>query len=189
MLEGDRSDHLLLVRDGRLKIVRTNDDGRESLVAVRGPNELVGELNALCGSEAPRAASVVALDDVTVQSITANQFLDFVAARPTACMQLLRSLALRLRESTLRHAEAAGYDSLHRVARMLVELADSTGRTVDGSLVVAEGLSHGELGGLVAASPKSVARALATLRTRGLVTTARRAIVIDDLDRLRQFAG
>ena len=189
MLEGDRSDHLLLVREGRLKIVRTNDDGRESLVAVRGPNELVGELNALCGSDAPRAASVVALDDVTVQSITAGEFLDFVAARPSVCLRLLRSLALRLRESTLRHAEAAGYDSLHRVARMLVELADSTGRRVDGGMVVAEGLSHGELAGLVAASPKSVGRALAALRARGLVTTARRAIVIDDIDRLRQFAG
>ena len=188
ILEGDRGDHLLLVRQGRLKIVRTNDDGRESLVAVRGPHELVGELNALSGSHAPRAASVVALDDVTVQSIQATEFVDFVATHPAVSFSLMRSLAQRLREATLRHAEAAGYDSLRRVARVLVELADRTGREVDGGLLVADGLSEGELAGLVAASPKSVGRALAALRSRGLVTTARRSIVIQDVEGLRRFA-
>ena len=188
ILEGDRGDHLLLVRKGRLKIVRTNDDGRESLVAVRGPNELVGELNALSGSNAPRAASVVALDDVTVQSIQAAEFLDFVAKHPAVSFSLMRALALRLREATLRHSEAAGYDSLRRVARVLLELADRTGREVSDGLLVADGLSQGELAGLVSASPKSVGRALAALRSRGLITTARRSIVIHDTDGLRRFA-
>ena len=68
MLEGDRSDHVLIVRDGRLKIVRTSTDGRDVLVALRGPGELVGELSALAGCDAPRAASVVALDDVRDQA-------------------------------------------------------------------------------------------------------------------------
>jgi CRP/FNR family transcriptional regulator, cyclic AMP receptor protein len=69
-----------------------------------------------------------------------------------------------------------------------VELADRSGREVGGGLLVADGLSQGELAGLVAASPKSVGRALAALRSRGLVTTARRSIVIEDVEGLRRFA-
>ena len=51
ILEGDRSDHVLFIRSGRLRIVRTSTDGRDVLVAVRGPGELVGELSALAGAD------------------------------------------------------------------------------------------------------------------------------------------
>jgi CRP-like cAMP-binding protein len=188
MLEGDRNDHVLLVRQGRIKIVGTADDGQELLLAVRGPGELVGELNALAGSDAPRAASAVALDDVTVQSIAGVEFLAFLGRYPELSLALLRNLARRLREATARHAEAGGYDVLHRVTRMLVDQAQRQGRPVDGGLLVSEGLSQADLAGLVAASQKSVARALAVLRSRGLITTGRRSIVVCDLPGLRRFA-
>jgi CRP/FNR family transcriptional regulator, cyclic AMP receptor protein len=189
ILEGDRSDHVLFVRSGRLKIVRTSDDGRDVLVAVRGPGELVGELNALAGSHEPRAASVVALDDVVVQSIPAAEFLRFVERNPTVSFGLLRQLAARLREATARQTEAAGYDVLHRVARTLADEAERHGREVEGGTAVSDGLSQTDLAGLVAASTKSVGRALSVLKARGLVETGRRSILVRDLDGLRRFGG
>ncbi len=188
ILEGDRSDHVLVIRSGRLKIVRTTADGRETLVAVRRPGELVGELNVLAGSDGLRAASVVALDDVVVQSVPAAEFLDFVEHHAAVSFALLRQIATRLRESTSRHADAGGYDVLHRLARALVDEAERNGRDIDGGTVVGTGLSQQDLAGLVAASPKSVGRSLAVLRSRGLISTGRRSIVIHDLDSLRRFA-
>ena len=188
LLEGDRGDHVLMVRSGRVKIVHTAVDGREVLVAVRGEGELVGELNALAGSDAPRAASVVALDDVVVQTIPARDFLAFVARHPDVSLGLLRQLATRLREATSRHADTAGYDVLHRVARALIAEAERHGRDVEAGTAVGAGLSQTDLAGLIAASPKSVGRSLAVLRARGLVSTGRRSIVIHDLEGLRRFA-
>lgn len=187
MLEGDRNDHVLVLRAGRLKIVRNTDDGREVFVALRRPVDLIGELNALAGSESPRAASVVALDDVTVQSVAAEEFLTFVADRPAVSFALMRQLAGRLREATERISEAAGYDSLRRVARFLVEQADRHGEPVEGGVLVVPGLSQADLAGAMASSSKSVARALAILRGRGLIRTARRSIVIVDVEGLRHF--
>ena len=187
MLEGDRNDHVLVLRDGRLKIVRNTDDGREVFVAVRSPGELVGELNALAGSESPRAASVIALDDVTVQSIPAAEFVRFVADRPAVSFALMRQLAARLREATERMSDAAGYDTLRRVARFLIDQAERHGEAVEDGVLVAAGLSQADLAGAMASSSKSVARALAILRGRGLIRTARRSIVVADLEGLRQF--
>jgi CRP/FNR family transcriptional regulator, cyclic AMP receptor protein len=189
ILEGDRSDHVLFIRSGRLRIVRTSTDGRDVLVAVRGPGELVGELSALAGADETRAASVVALDDVVVQAIPSADFLRFLDQNRDVSFGLLRQLAARLREATSRHADAAGYDVLHRVARALVDEADRHGHAVEGGTAVGAGLSQDDLAGLVAASPKSVGRSLAVLRSRGLVSTSRRSIVISDLDGLRQFGG
>jgi CRP-like cAMP-binding protein len=189
MLEGDRTDHALFICSGRIKIVRTSDDGRESVIAVREAGELVGELNALAGSSAPRAASVVALSDVTVRSIPATELLRLAATRPAISFALMRALAVRLREATERQAEAAGYDSLRRVARVLVSYAERDGETVDGGGRQVTGLTQSDLAGLVATSPTSVARALAALRSRGLVTTSRRSVAIPDLEAMRRFIG
>lgn len=189
ILEGDRSDHVLVLRSGRLKIVRTTADGRETLVAVRGPGELVGELNVLAGSDAPRAASAIALEDVVVQAIPASEFLRFVERHAAVSFVLLRQMASRLREATARHADAGGYDVLHRLARALLNEAEHRGHDVEGGTMVGTGLSQQDLAGLVAASPKSVSRSLAVLRRRGLVSTGRRSIVILDLDGLRRFAS
>jgi CRP-like cAMP-binding protein len=189
MLEGDAGDHALVVIEGRVKIVATTADGRESLIAVRGEGELVGELNALAGDDSPRSASVCALDDIVVRSLSAAELLQFLESHPSACFRLMRQLAARLRESTGRHADAAGYDALHRVARALVEQADRSERPADGPIDVGQGLSQRDLAGLVAGSPKSVSRALASLRSLGLVTTSRRSIVVHDLERLRRFAS
>lgn len=189
LLEGDRSDHVLLLRDGRVKIVSTSVDGKEVVVAVRGPGELVGELNALAGSEAPRAGSVIALDDVTAQAIAAADFLSYLEQHPAAALALVRQLAERLREASDRHAVAGSYDTLHRVARELLRRADLHGEPSDDGVLVGEGLSQTDLAGLVAASRESVARALGVLRRQELITTSRRSIVVRDVDGLRRFVG
>ncbi len=187
MLEGDRSDHALLICTGRVKIVRTSEEGRESVVAVRGAGEVVGELTALAG--AARNASIVALCDVTVRAIPANELLAFVSSRPAVSRAMIRQLAMRLHEATSRQADAAGYDSLRRVARVLLEQAEHYGEQVIGGVKAGPGLTQQELAGLVSASPTSVARALARLRSQGLVTTARRSVVILDLEGMRRFVS
>jgi CRP-like cAMP-binding protein len=50
-------------------------------------------------------------------------------------------------------------------------------------------LSQQEIGGLVGASRESVGRALATLRDRRLVTTARRSVTVLELSALRSFTS
>jgi len=40
MLEGDRISHLLILREGRVKVTSTTPDGRELLLAVRGPGDV-----------------------------------------------------------------------------------------------------------------------------------------------------
>jgi CRP-like cAMP-binding protein len=187
LLEGDHSDQVVVLRRGRVRIVSTSRDGREILLAVRGCGELIGELNALGTEGPPRAATVVALGDVTAQTIAAAEFLAFLERRPKVALVLLRQLADRLRESSNRHVDAGAYDTLHRVARSLVGLAERGGRVVDDGVLVADGLTQEDLAGLVASSRETVARALAALRSQGLIVTGRRSIVIRDLDRLRLF--
>ncbi len=75
------------------------------------------------------------------------------------------------------------------LASVLVELVDRYG-TADGSVIdIGIHLSQEELASLMSTSRDSAVRGLSTLRTRGLVATRRRQIVVTDLDGLRRYAS
>lgn len=184
--EGDPSDRLVLIRTGRVKVSYLTTDGREVVLAVRGAGDLLGELSAIDGE--PRSASASALEQVEALLIPAQAFLDFVKEHPAVAVALLKLLSRRLRDADRKRIEFAAYDSVGRVARRLVELADRFGEGSDDGLRITLPLSQQELAGWVGASREAVSKALHVLRARGFIETARRGITVLDLEALRKRA-
>jgi CRP/FNR family cyclic AMP-dependent transcriptional regulator len=187
LLEGDRSDHVFIIREGRIKVVATTAGGQDLLLAVRGPGELVGELAALTNGTEPRTASMVALDPIVAQVITGPDFVAFLEERPRVLMIVLRKIMERLRDADRRRIEFGSQHTMGRVAGYLAEMAERHGRPLDNGIEIGVALSQEELAGYIVASRESVARALMTLRRRGLITTGRRSVVVLDLDGLRTY--
>jgi CRP-like cAMP-binding protein len=175
--EGDRSDFVVVILEGRVKVVVHGQDGTEALLSVRGPGAIVGELAGI--DDSPRLASALALEPVTAQVLQADEFRAFVETHPAAAVVLLRVLVGRLREADRRRAEFGALDTTRRLAQLLAELG------ADDHVVR---LSQHELAGMIGASRESVARALTALRAEGVVTTGRRTVTVLDADRLRTLA-
>lgn len=186
MLEGSDPEDVQLLRRGRVKISYDTEDGREVLLAVRGPGALLGELSAIDGE--PRVATVTAIEDVEAVVVGVAEFQGFLHAHPEAAVGLLRVLTRRLRESDRKRVEFAAWDTLGRLARLLVELAGQHGRPADGGVRIALPLSQQELAAWTASSREAVNKALRTMKARGWVSTQRRAVVVHDLAALRRRA-
>lgn len=187
LLEGDRSDHVFVVREGHVKVTTGTDDGREVVLAIRGPGSLVGEFAALSGGAAPRLASVVANEPVAVQVIPADEFLRYLEANPRVLLLLVRTIIDGLRTSDHRRVEFGAFDAQHRLGHLLCELAEVHGRSTGAGIEIEVRLSQDELAGMAGMSRESVTRALTVFRRRGLVHTGRREVVVTDLDGLRAF--
>ena len=186
-LEGDPGQTVMVLHAGRVKVSASSDDGHGVLLAVRGPGDVLGDLSAIDGE--PRSATATALEPVDAQVITSDDFRTFLADVPGAGLALLRVVTARMRDSDRLRVEFGARDTLGRVALRLLELADAAGEATDQGIRITVPLTQDELAQWVAGSREAVARALASLRKRGLVTTARREIVVTDLDGLRAAAG
>jgi CRP-like cAMP-binding protein len=182
-IEGDVSATVMVVRAGRVKVVASADNGHGTLLAIRGPGEILGDLSAIDGH--PRSATGTALERVDAQVIPADDFRNFLAETPGAGLALLRVVIARMRDSDRQRVELGARDTLARVAMRLLELATSVGEPTDDGIRIAMQLTQDDLADWVAASREGVARALASLRRRGLITTGRREITVVDLDGLR----
>lgn len=186
---GDPGGFVVLITEGRAKVTAMSPSGTETVLSLRGPGDLIGELTAIDDEATPRVATVVALDPVVCRVVRAGDFRSILAGHPTIAIELLRMVAARLRSSDRRLVEFGAYDTTRRVARLLADIAEAEGRPNGTGLVLPGGLTQDDLGGLVGASRESVARAFAALRSLGFVSTGRRQVVVLDLAGLRDFGS
>lgn len=182
--EGESSDRVAILTEGRVKISYFTDDGREVMLAARGPGSLLGDISMI--DSRPRSATVSAFEQVEVLIVTSADFRAFLESHPRASVRLLEQLAARLREATLRQVEFAAQDGTGRVAARLVELVDEHGEDSSEGTKITLPLTQEELAGWTGVSREGVSRALQTFRTRGWITTHRRGITVHDADALRR---
>ena len=179
-LEGDVTRHAVLIESGSVKIVRRRPDGTDMILAVRGSNDLVGEMAAIDGT--PRSAGAVAMGPVEVHLIEAPALERFVKANSDVAWMLIRSMAERQRDADDRRLAQASASVAHRVAAELLDMAEREVALAEGEdgLIV----SQAELAEVVGATREAVAKALAELRAAGAVETGRRRMRIVDRAKL-----
>ena len=178
--EQDQTDFVAVLAEGRVCISRYVGSGREAMIAIRRPGELVGELSALLDEVDGRSATVVALDHVRVHVLTRARFLDLLHREPAVMFAVLRHLAHRLRGESARVEVSMG-SSTRRVARLLVQRSVDAASDGQAGVEVGAGLSQSRIADLVGVSRESVVRALQRLRDQGSIRTGRRSIEILDL--------
>jgi CRP/FNR family transcriptional regulator, cyclic AMP receptor protein len=178
--EGDPPGRVFVLVDGWVRVITTAVDGRESVLGLRGPGDLVGELAALRRTE--RAASVQALTAVDAVRLSAEETIELLQRHPTAGVAMMADLADRLVEAGRQLIARDAETTEERLIGLLRQLVAEAGRPVPGSTEIALELplSQEDLGDLIGASRESVARALCRLRASGVLATRRRLIVILD---------
>jgi CRP-like cAMP-binding protein len=184
-VEGDRAERVFLLQRGWVIISCVGAGGREVVLGVSGPGDVIGELSAF--DEQPRSATAVAADDVEAVVAPAwalTKALDNLGA----AHELIAVLAVRVRDDTRKLVEFATLSTLGRIAWRLLELSDRFGEPVPDGIAVSLPLSQDQLASWCGASREAAVRALRSLRTLGIISTGRHSVIIRDLDGLRRQA-
>lgn len=184
--EATASTTVVLLQEGRVKVTHVTQDGREALLAIRGPGDVLGELGALDG--APRSATVTAVDDVEALVLPAPALRALVERDGRLALRILRVVNDRLRDADRKRAEFGALDTPTRLALRLLELSRRYGQPVNDGTDLALPLTQDELAGWVGSSREAITKALRTFRDEGWVETGRRRITILDENALRQYA-
>lgn len=170
---------------GLVKVTRSERQGTELLLAVRGPGEVIGDRSVLDGG--PRSATVITLDHCETAGLPARRFRELMTIHDCDDILIRHALA-RLRDREDRWADKATLPAGPLVARELLRLVAETGDVPTGPVGVNLRLSQEDLAGFVGLSRSAVAAELQRLRSLGVVSTARRRVIIRDLLQLQALA-
>ncbi len=184
--EGDPGDRLYVIIDGKIKLGRSSNDGRESLLGVLGPGEMFGELSLF--DPGPRTSTATALTDAVVLGLSNQQLRPWLAGRPEVAEALLQALARRLRRTNEAMSDLVFSDVPGRVAKALMDLGEKFGTVTPDGLLVTHDMTQEELAQLVGASRETVNKALADFAQRGWIRLESRQVLILDVERLGKRA-
>ena len=184
---GSAGDDLVVLIDGRVKLVAFGVERREVVLAIRGAGELIGELAALGAQR--RTATAIALEDAEVGMLGADEFRHYLAEHPGAALILIRMLVRRVSEATREVVDLATQDSVGRVAKRLLELAAAHGVADGDGIRIELSLTQDELASWTGATRETVSRALRLMRRLGWVSTEHGAITVLDVAAMRERCG
>jgi CRP/FNR family transcriptional regulator, cyclic AMP receptor protein len=187
MHEREVRGRVVVIESGHAKVTATTDEGKEVVLAFRGPGDLLGEVSALGGE--PRSATVRALEPVDGLAVAAGDFEAFLEEHPRVALVILKVVIARLREADRQQFEFAAYQTLGRIARRLLELTERFGEPCEAGVRISLRISQEELAGWAGASREATTKALHDLRQMGLVETERRHLTVRSVEQLRRLAA
>jgi len=125
--EYEPGDTFYLIQSGKVKLIQCTGENERTLDILQ-PSEMFGEMAIL--ENLPRSATAIAVDEVTVIELNAQNFEILMLGNPQIALKLLRIFSKRIYDSKRRFMILALRDPQARIADVFLML-DETSADVD----------------------------------------------------------
>lgn len=180
----DLADRIFLIETGRVKIITTNELGKEITKAILDNGEIFGEM-AIINSQLPRLETAIALDETTCCVITMDELRGLMVERNDLTLFFLKIFGRRKLEMERRLTSLVFKDSRSRIVECLVNLTEEKGQRIGYEWVLRNFITHQEIANMTATSRQTVTTTLNDLRAAKLLTFNRSRLLVRDMDNLK----
>jgi CRP/FNR family cyclic AMP-dependent transcriptional regulator len=184
VLEQEAGAALFAIISGKVKVVRTDEDGREVILSIFGPGEFFGEMSLLDGLE--RSATVVATMKSELFMIHRREFLELLHTYPKVAIALLAELTMRLRKADALIKSLSLKDAAGRVANVLLMLADDIGVFRKGKVEIDDMPLQQDIANMAGTSRETVSRMLHQFIRQGHVSLVGNKLTIHNYEAFRR---
>jgi CRP/FNR family transcriptional regulator, cyclic AMP receptor protein len=185
LLEEETGAALFVIISGKVKIVRTDDDGREVILSILGENDFFGEMSILDGLA--RSASVVAITKAELFMIHRRDFLKLLQDVPSVAVSLLKELTMRLRKADAQIKSLSLKDAAGRVANVILQLADDIGTIRKGRVEIDELPLQQDLANMAGTSRETISRVVHMFIKKGHLDVHGNKLVIQDYEKFKSL--
>src|SRR5205085_1739632 len=175
---------LYVIKEGKVKICLVSPDGQEISLVVFGKGECFGEFALLDGL--PRSADAVALERVECYTLQRSDFHKAIMKNPKIAIQVLEVLSKRLRTTDQMIEDLIFLDVYGRVAKKLLDLADTHGTKVDNGIRIDVRLTQQELASMVGASRESVNKVMGYFTDKNFISSDKHRITLHRITDLKR---
>jgi CRP/FNR family transcriptional regulator, cyclic AMP receptor protein len=186
-VQGDASNGCYPVLLGALRVSYFSTDGHETVLALLGKGDVVGEMGLF--DAAPRSATVTAQTECELAFIATTDFFRCADADPPIYRHLLKLLSARLRATNDALAAAATLPLSGRLARVLLMLSESFGHPLDGGrILIRQKLTQSDLCSMTGSARENVSRQISEWRRAQTIGKISSYYCLNDLAALRALA-
>ncbi|THH35257.1 Crp/Fnr family transcriptional regulator [Aliishimia ponticola] len=180
---GDTGDSMAIIESGVVRICVFGPDGKEFVLALLGPGDVIGELSVIDKRE--RAADVIAAGRVTLTVLSAQDMRELLYSDRAVLDYFLNLLCSRVRSA---NASAETYALNSLAGRLVIFFMNHGQENEDGTLSLPNLPSQSEIARLVGVARESVNRQLRAWRNDGLLEPLGSGYRVTDPVKLQESA-
>ena len=181
--EGDVTNGIYCIKDGVCKLSKLSDNGKDQIVKLVKPGELLGQRSMI--SDEPANLSAVALEDMEVCFIPRSEVMQFFTQNNQFSMNVMRTICDDLKGADDHMVNMAQKTVRQRLAETLIYLEDTFGKNEDGTLHIQ--LSREELAGMIGTATESCIRLLSELNKSEYIELIGKKIKLLDKNKLKRL--
>ncbi|MDO8462548.1 MAG: Crp/Fnr family transcriptional regulator [Deltaproteobacteria bacterium] len=174
--EGNQAYGLYCIFSGRVKLYQTGVDGRQQILRIAGPGDLLG-YRALFSDESYHATAET-LEASVICCVDKNAFFPVLAKNPKLALNIIKKLAKELREAEELATSIAQRSVRERMAELLMMLKETYGKPSKKGIVIDLHLSREELAEMIGITQETAIRLLSEFKKDGLIEVHEREITI-----------
>ena len=183
LFEEDPGDSLFIIKEGKVKITRLSEGGKEVILSILGEGEFFGEMSLLDGES--RSANVIALSDCEVFVLTRDKFLAILKSSPQIAITLLEELAHRIRMSDQQIEYLSLADAENKVAMTILRIAEESGTFKMGQVSIEELPMQQDMANMSGTSRETISRMLSDFTEKGYIERKGKKLIILDYEKFK----
>jgi len=168
LYEEDTNEYMYIILLGKVKVVRTTEDGKEIILAIHQSGSFFGEMSLIDGKTSP--ASVIATEDSLISIISKTDFFSIIFSQNKITKNLLEILCERLRKSWDTIQLLNFNNAAQRTKMLFLMLSDEYGEKAPEGVILNMKLTHQDISDMTGLTRETVTRVLDKLQKNNEIT-------------------
>ncbi|NPV75662.1 MAG: Crp/Fnr family transcriptional regulator [Anaerolineae bacterium] len=181
----DPAQHLFIIAEGRVKLLRHAVGGKDVLLELLVPGEFFGSLSDQDNSIYPDTAQ--AQTAVCALTISTEDFRKILKMYPSVAITVMDAISDRLQSAHETIRQLSMQSAEKKISYMLLKLARKLGQPQSVGLLIQTPLARDDLAEMTATTPETASRIISQFQKEGWIATGRQWIAIQDEAALRSL--
>ena len=174
--EGNQPFGVYCIFAGRVKVYKSGIDGRQQIVRIAGPGDMIGYRSLF--AEEPYQGTAEALEDTEICCIDKNAFFPTLSKNPKLSLAIIKKLSQELRSAEDLATSIAQKSVRERMAELLLMMKQSYGKKTKNGILIDLQLSREEIAEMIGVTQETAIRLLSEFKKDGYIEVKDRDITI-----------
>lgn len=183
--ENSPSTGLFCITQGKVKLVKSGINGKEALLRILGPGDLLGIIGIL--TDEPYSVTAQTMEESVICFIQKPFFKNLLHTNADLAMGVMQKLSVELSESENKLSDMTNKNVSIRLAQLLVSLGEKHGLSKPFGLLLDIPVTRVEIAAMIGTSPESVIRTLSKFEELGYLGLQGKKIFLKNIENLKNF--
>ncbi|MFL6556119.1 MAG: Crp/Fnr family transcriptional regulator, partial [Bacillus sp. (in: firmicutes)] len=184
-LQGDPLENVYFIFDGKIKIYKSDINGKEQIVAIAKKGEMFPHIGFFRKGDYPAYAEV--LEPSTLIAIPISKFETVLIENPELCIKVFKVLGEKIVDLQNRLEEQILNNTYEQIIKLLIRLAQKHGKKQeDGTILLKSEFTNKDLANMIGTTRETISRTLTKMKKDELIEVDDDGSMIVDVETLME---